>query len=245
MVVYVLYFTLAILIGFLAALLGLGGGFLIVPCLTFLGVPIHHAVGTSSAIIIFSSLSAIIEYRKHGHINYKAGLLIALPSVVGAYIGAWATMLINASILKIIFGIALVIVAIRMIKHDVNTEKKLKEWVIPFGGFFAGLVSGLLGVGGGIINVPFLAYLGLPMHSAVATSSFSIFFTSIASATKHYMLGNIEPIWIVLFAPGVIIGAQAGAKFAKRMRAKKLKEAFSVVLVFLAISMILKANHLL
>ncbi len=245
MVIYALYFALAILIGFLAALFGLGGGFLIVPCLTFLGVPIHHAVGTSSAIIIFSSLSAIIEYRKHGHINYRAGLLIAVPSVIGAYIGAWATMLINASILKIIFGIALVIVAIRMMRHDVNIERKLKEWVIPFGGFVSGIASGLLGVGGGIINVPFLAYLGLPIHSAVATSSFSIFFTSIASTTKHYMLGNIEPIWIVLFAPGVTIGAQIGAKFARKMRAKKLKDAFSVVLILLAISMILKANHLL
>lgn len=243
--IYAIYFFIAIVIGFLAALFGLGGGFLIVPTLVFLGVRAHHAVGTSSAIIIFSSLSAIIEYRKHGRINYRAGMLVAFPSIFGAYIGAWATMSIDAAMLKAIFGIALMLVAIRMIKHDVHREKKMKEWIIPFGGFASGVISGLLGVGGGIINVPFLAYLGLSIHSAVATSSFSIFFTSIASATKHYMMGNVELIWLILFTPGIITGAQIGARFAKRMKAKKLKDAFSLFLIILAISMIFKAIHLL
>lgn len=162
MLSYILYFLLAIAIGFLAALFGLGGGFLIVPALTFLGVPIHHAVGTSSAIIIFSSISAVIEYRKHGSIDYKAGLLIALPSIFGAYIGAWTTMVVDESSLKLIFGIVLIMVAMRMIRHDVLIERKLKAWLIPFGGFFAGLASGLLGVGGGNNKCSFscLCWLG-------------------------------------------------------------------------------------
>jgi len=241
MLSYILYFLLAIAIGFLAALFGLGGGFLIVPALTFLGVPIHHAVGTSSAIIIFSSISAVIEYRKHGSIDYKAGLLIALPSIFGAYIGAWTTMVVDESSLKLIFGIVLIMVAMRMIRHDVLIERKLKAWLIPFGGFFAGLASGLLGVGGGIINVPFLAYVGLAIHSAIATSSFAIIFTSIASTAKHYMHGSMEAIWIAIFSPGIIIGAQLGAKFAKLTKARQLKLAFALFLILIAFSMILKA----
>ena len=238
--IYAVYFSIAIIIGTLASLFGLGGGFLIVPALTLLGMPVRHAVGTSSAVIIFSSLSAIIEYRKQEKINYKAGILIAIPSIIGAYIGACLTMHIQAGILKIIFGIVLLFVAFRMIKHEIHIEKKLKYWLIPFGGFSSGIISGLLGVGGGIINVPFLAYLGLPIHTAVATSSFAIFFTSITSAFKHYFLGNVELIWLILFVPGIIIGAQFGAKLAKRVKAKNLKGAFSLLLIILALMMIFK-----
>ncbi|MCD6171818.1 MAG: sulfite exporter TauE/SafE family protein [Thermoplasmata archaeon] len=238
--IYIIYFSIAIIIGILASLFGLGGGFLIVPTLTLLGLPVHHAIGTSSAIIIFSSLSAIIEYRKQEKINYKAGILIVIPSIIGAYIGACLTMYIQAGILKIIFGIVLLFVAFRMMKQEVWREKKLKHWIIPFGGFLSGIISGLLGIGGGIINVPFLAYLGLPIHVAVATSSFSIFFTSMASAFKHYFLGNVEFIWLVLFAPAIVIGAQFGAKLAKKIKSKDLKSAFSLLLIILALVMIFK-----
>lgn len=247
MLKYAGYFAVGVFIGILAAMFGLGGGFLIVPTLNLLGVEIHHAVGTSSAAVVFTSLSSAIAYSRQKRIHYKAGLLLASTAVVGAYIGAWMTSFISASQLKVIFGLALVVVAIRIYRKKTAepTEVRLEDVeinykLVPLGGFFAGIASGLLGVGGGIINVPFLTYLGLPIHYAVATSSFAIVFTATAGALKHYMMGNVELQWLVLLVPGLIVGAQLGARIAKRTKASDLKKAFAVVMALLALRMVLK-----
>ncbi|MCD6372360.1 MAG: sulfite exporter TauE/SafE family protein [Thermococcus sp.] len=247
MLKYVGYFAVGVFIGILAAMFGLGGGFLVVPTLNFLGVEIHHAVGTSSAAVVFTSLSSAIAYARQKRIHYKAGLLLASTAVVGAYIGAWMTSFISASQLKVIFGLALIVVAIRIYRKKTAepTEVRLEDVeinykLVPLGGFFAGIASGLLGVGGGIINVPFLTYLGLPIHYAVATSSFAIVFTATAGALKHYMMGNVEVQWLVLLVPGLIVGAQLGARIAKRTKASDLKKAFAVVMALLALRMVLK-----
>ncbi|AIU70532.1 permease [Thermococcus eurythermalis] len=247
MLKYLGYFAVGIFIGILAAMFGLGGGFLVVPTLNLLGVEIHHAVGTSSAAVVFTSLSSAVAYARQGRIHYKAGLLLASTAVVGAYIGAWMTGFISSSQLKVIFGLALVVVAIRIYRKKTAepTEVRLEDVeinykLVPVGGFFAGIASGLLGVGGGIINVPFLTYLGLPIHHAVATSSFAIVFTATAGALKHYMMGNVEVQWLVLLVPGLIVGAQLGARIAKRTKASDLKKAFAVVMALLALRMVLK-----
>ncbi|NJF25645.1 sulfite exporter TauE/SafE family protein [Thermococcus sp. Bubb.Bath] len=245
--VWGVYFFIGVFIGILAAMFGLGGGFLIVPTLNFLGVEIHHAVGTSSAAIVFTSLSSAIAYHRQRRIHYKAGLLLASTAVIGAYIGAWITSYISSSQLKVIFGAVLFLVAIRIYRkksvepEEVRIEEvKLDYKIIPIGGFIAGIASGLLGIGGGAINVPFLTYMGLPIHYAVATSSFAIVFTATSGAIKHYTMGNVEVGWLLLLVPGLITGAQLGAKIAKRTRASQLTRAFAVVMAFLAIRMILK-----
>ena len=247
MLKYLGYFGIGIFVGILAALFGLGGGFLVVPTLNLLGVEIHHAVGTSSAAVVFTSLSSAIAYHKQGRIHHKAGILLASTAVIGAYIGAWITSYISASQLKVIFGVVLFLVAIRIYRkkskepHEVDlTQIKLDYRIVPIGGFIAGIASGLLGIGGGAINVPFLTYMGLPIHYAVATSSFAIVFTATSGAIKHYMLGNVEVEWLVLLVPGLIVGAQLGARIAKRTKASNLTKAFAVVMAFLAIRMILK-----
>lgn len=244
---YIPYFAVGVFIGILAALFGLGGGFLIVPTLNILGLEIHHAIGTSSAAIVFTSLSSAIAYSKQKRIHYRAGILLAVPAIFGAYIGAWLTSFLNPAQLKVIFGAVLILVAIRISRGRTREpegikleEIKFNYRVIPVGGFFAGIASGLLGVGGGIINVPFLVHLGLPIHYAVATSSFAIFFTAMSGAAKHYLLGNVELQWLVILVPGLMVGAQLGARIAKKTKAGNLKRAFAVVLALLALRMILK-----
>ncbi|ASJ03467.1 permease [Thermococcus profundus] len=241
------YFLVGVFIGVLAAMFGLGGGFLIVPTLNFLGVEIHHAVGTSSAAIVFTSLSAAVAYHRQGRIHYKAGLLLASTAVIGAYIGAWATSYISSSQLKVIFGAVLFLVAVRLYRkrsrepYEVDLSGvELDYRVVPIGGFIAGVASGLLGIGGGAINVPFLTYMGLPIHYAVATSSFAIVFTATSGAIKHYTMGNVEVGWLLLLVPGLIIGAQLGAKIAKKTKAAHLTKAFAVVMALLAVRMVLK-----
>ena len=247
MLKYLGYFAVGIFIGVLAAMFGLGGGFLVVPTLNFLGVEIHHAVGTSSAAVVFTSLSSAIAYHRQRRIHYKAGLLLASTAVPGAYIGAWSTGYISAAQLKVIFGIVLLLVAVKIYwkksaePQDVRLEEvELNYKLVPIGGFIAGIASGLLGIGGGAINVPFLTAIGLPIHYAVATSSFAIVFTATSGALKHYAMGNVEVEWLLLLVPGLIIGAQLGARIAKRTKASSLSKSFAIVLAFLAVRMVLK-----
>jgi len=244
---YLGYFSVGVLIGILAAMFGLGGGFLIVPTLNLLGVEMHRAVGTSSAAVVFTSLSSAVAYSRQKRIHYRAGILLASTAVPGAYLGAWLTSYVSSSQLKVIFGIVLLLVAVKIYRkkstepgevrlEDVRLDYKL----IPLGGFVAGVASGLLGIGGGAINVPFLTAMGLPIHYAVATSSFAIVFTATSGALKHYTMGNVEVEWLLLLVPGLIIGAQLGARIAKRTKASSLGKAFAIVLAFLAVRMVLK-----
>ncbi|AEC52063.1 hypothetical protein PNA2_1147 [Pyrococcus sp. NA2] len=242
MLIFLKSFIVGIVTGTLAAMFGLGGGFLLVPILNMMGVEIHHAIGTSSASIIFTALSSSYAYHRQRRIYYDVGILLASTAIVGAYIGAWLTSIISPGKLKVIFGISLIFVAYRMIRKRGEGKEKaeINKKVVPVGGFFSGVISGLLGVGGGIINVPFLTWLGVPIHYAVATSSFAIIFTSTSSAIKHYLLGNVELQWLPLLVPGLIIGAQIGARIAKRTKAGSLRRGFAIVMVILAIRMILK-----
>jgi len=243
---YLLYFIVGIVVGIVSALFGLGGGFVLVPVLNILGVGIHQAVGTSSAAVVFTALSSTLAYSRRGMIHYKTGILLSIPAVVGAYLGAVMTTYVTPCELKVIFGVTLLFVAYRIYAketaepNEVNvSEIRLDYRLVPVGGFFSGIASGLLGVGGGIINVPFLVWLGMPIHYAVATSSFAIVFTSTSSALKHYYLGNVEVHWLLLLVPGLILGAQLGAKTAEKVKAKNLKNAFAVVMIILALRMIL------
>lgn len=243
-----LYFAIGLLTGFLAAMFGLGGGFLLVPLMNLMGVEIHKAVGTSSAAVVFTALSSTFAYTRQGRVLYRTGLMLALPAMVGAYAGALLTSYITPKELKLIFGITLIVVAYRTYQKktaepkEVNPKTlKLNGKVLVLGAFFSGITSGLLGIGGGVINVPLLVWLGVPIHYAVATSSFAIILTSTISALKHYSLGNVETTWLVLLVPGLITGAQVGAKTARKIKAENLKGAFAILMAVLAVRMILKA----
>ena len=232
------------LTGILGALFGLGGGFILVPILNMIGYDIKVSIGTSSASIVFTALSASIAYHKHRLIRYKEGLTLAAFSVVGAYIGAWITDMVSTALLKLIFGVIMTLAALRMMKKkEVPKEGKVNLLLITSGGFGAGILSGLLGIGGGIINVPLFSYIGLTIHEAVATSSFSIIFTASSGALKHFLLGNVNLMALILLVPGLIAGAQIGALIAKRMKAKRLRWLFSLVVLALAIRMIIKSGY--
>ncbi|MGC9010137.1 MAG: sulfite exporter TauE/SafE family protein [Sulfolobales archaeon] len=235
--------------GILGSMFGLGGGFLMVPLLTFLGSDIRVSIGTSATAIFFNSLSATISYSRSKLVIYRAGLIIALIAILGAYLGARATKLVDTSTLRILFGSALILVSVRMI-YDTFKKRALQEQKIRWGtktyielllgGFLSGLVAGLLGVGGGVINVPLLSYLGFTIHQAVATSSMAITITTVSSAATHYLIGNVNLYLATLLTPTLIIGAQIGSAIAKRTSSKKLRIGFSILLVLIALRMILE-----
>jgi uncharacterized membrane protein YfcA len=230
--------------GFLGAMFGLGGGFLMVPLLTMVGTDMRVAIGTSSAAILFNAVSAVVAYSRYRYVVYRAGLIISVASVATAYLGARLTRIVDVRVLKVLFGIVLIYVAVRVALargSDRGVENYRLTWTpgtylaVTSGGLLAGLVAGLLGVGGGVVNVPLLTFLGVPMHNAVATSTLAIAVTSTSSAVTHYTIGNVDLQLLALLAPTLVVGAQLGAATAKRLRSLTLRRGFAALLVFIAL----------
>ena len=259
----------ALLIGIVSAMTGIGGGSLMVPLMVLLlDIPAHEAVGTSLTTIILTAISSSLAYSRQRRIDYKVAALMTIGTVPGSVVGAYITKYISPGGLIGLFGGFLLIVAIRMIysgarggraprRRPVRAGSWHRKIVDSSGEVFeynanarlgaplatsGGLVSGFLGVGGGVLMVPILTLVvGLPIHLAVAASMFIMIFTSSFGATTHILLGNVLPLYVVLLGIGITIGAQVGARIAKRIRPTFLKMTFGFVVAFAGLRMVLKA----
>lgn len=249
MMLFVLAPLIGLAAGVLGSMFGLGGGFLMVPLLNIVGVDMKVAVGTSASAIFFNMLSSTIAYSRYKYVVYRAGLFLSVTAVATAYFGAQLTRILNADVLRMLFGAALILVGLRIYISKEGKERDVRRdmnWdlgtymKLSLGGCLGGLVAGLLGVGGGVVNVPLLTMLGFTIHYAVATSSMAITITSITSALTHYTLGNVDLQLLTLLAPSLIVGAQVGALTAKKTKSRTLRKGFTVTLWFIAVRMLLK-----
>jgi len=250
------------LVSIVASMTGVGGGIFFVPLLTLAyGFAPSNAVGTSLMVIVFSALSASLGFARQKRIFFKTGLILTILTVPGALVGASLTSILPSEVLGLVFGVFLVIVAVRMvaangvwrrnkpqmgISEDVVKEGDLflNKRLLAFGvglSFFGGLVSGLLGVGGGILLVPLMAlFLRMPLHAAVATSMFTMVFTTLSGVAQHWTLGNVNLEYVLLLAPGALVGAQMGAWLCKRISGEKLSLFFAVIVLVVSVQMIVK-----
>jgi uncharacterized membrane protein YfcA len=259
---------MGLLVGIIAAMLGIGGGVFVVPALQLLPMSItfspHMAAGTSLGMIVFKSLSSTMGYARQKRIDYKIGLFMVIVTIPGALLGATLTEVLSSEILIIIFSIFLLYVASRMIfSYSLGFIQSRREVTggarelidcdgrtfnyqadIKLGlplGFFAGISSGLLGIGGGALMVPILHFaMSFPMHIAVATSVFIMIFTSTSAVATHVYFGNVQFGYVILLSIGVIIGAQIGTRIAKRTSSTNLKKIFGVLLIIVSLRMFLK-----
>ncbi len=268
-----LVFVVAIFIGIISSMVGIGGGALMVPIMVLLlGIEPHQAVGTSLHVIILTATSSTIAYYMQRRIDFKTGLLMPLMTIPGSVLGAYTTKFISPKGLVGVFGAFLMFIALKMIssrekaskgveRNRYETKNEEEESIriltdrdgnvfkykprLKLGlllGLVAGFASGFLGIGGGALVVPILnLVVGIPIHIAVATSMFIMIFSSTFGATTHLLMGNVIPEYVVLLGIGVILGAQTGARIAKKLKASKLRMAFALVLMFIGLRMLLKA----
>ncbi len=237
------------LIGFLAALmgsmLGLGGGFVLVPMLTLLGTPMHEAVGTSLTAIVFNSAMATYTYSRKGLTRFKLGLTLELATVPGAILGSLIALSIDEKTLKIIFAVFLVFVAYRMFvrKDSGEYDVKLKHIALGYlSCFFVGTMSGMLGVGGGILKVPILVLImNIEPHIAVGTSAFMVGVTAFMGSIAYWRSGILNPIKVAAIVPGVLVGAMIGPRISTRLKGSMLRKIFSIVMIVFAILMIIES----
>jgi uncharacterized membrane protein YfcA len=245
-------------IGILASMTGVGGGVFIVPILTFFyDFRVNSATGTSLTAIIFTAIASTINYARQKRIYYKTGLLLAVTAAPGAYLGGWIAKITQEQLLGLIFGVFLILVATRMIVSlarrkeadktlPVKTDAELVRSgkIITIGvalGFFGGFASGLLGIGGGTLIVPIMAFaLGMPIHLATATSMFTMIFTATSGVAEYYQAGLVNFPIALLFAAGTVVGAQVGAYTSNKISNRNLTVIFSIMLTVAGANMILK-----
>ncbi|MBO6124003.1 MAG: sulfite exporter TauE/SafE family protein [Methanobrevibacter sp.] len=260
------YFIGLILIGvfagFASGLLGVGGGFLIVPLqyflLQYIGVNSDLAMlislGTSLAIIIPTSLSGAYRHTRTMDSIIKPGVQLGIFGVIGGVVGGFVASGLSSRILEIIFGCLLLFVAVNNI---ININKEREEAKIPFNlitagiiGLLVGFSSGLLGVGGGVFLIAILtALLGFSMIEAIGTSSIFISLTAIGGflsyvvsgwgvSTFPYSIGYVSLINFALIAAFSVPMASIGAKYAHKVPQKKLKIIFSILVLYMALKML-------
>lgn len=257
----------AFLAGLVGSLTGLGGGVIIIPLLTLvLGVDIHYAIGASIVSVIATSSGSAAAYVKEGITNIRIGMFLEVATTVSAILGAVITIYLNPGYIAVLFGVILLFSAVMMLRKKVdqsNTTETSKlavffklngsyptaEGVKPYavhnviGGFlmmfFAGIISGLLGIGSGALKVLAMDnIMKMPFKVSTTTSNFMMGVTAAASAVVYLHRGQIEPGIAMPVTIGVLCGATLGSKVLLRTKTEKLKVIFAFVVIFLAGQMI-------
>jgi uncharacterized membrane protein YfcA len=257
---FLLSLLLGAIAGFLAGLFGLGGGVLIVPMLVWLfsiqafprEVIMIMALATSLATIIFTSTSSMLAHQKLGTIKWDRVLRLSPGILLGAGTGAVVADHMTTDILTWLFISYLFYVGFRMaLQKSSKSNEKMQDKLDYIAGVGIGLLSSLLGIGGGSLTVPYLVGRHVQMKNAVAISSACGLPIAVSAVTVYIVLGWEKtgmPEWsfgyvylpamlgIIIFS---ILTAPLGAKLANKLPAQKLKRYFSIVIFLIAFKMIL------
>lgn len=260
MTVYLLYLTLGAVAGVLAGLLGIGGGLVIVPMLSFAfalqgmdpSYILHIALGTSLASIIFTSISSLRAHHKRGGVIWSVFWKITPGIIVGTYFGSWIASHLSTSFLKMFFGLFLLYVATQMLLgFKPRASRELPGSPIMIGaGSAIGIFSSLVGIGGGTLSVPFLVFHNTVMQKAIGTSAAIGLPIALAGSTGYIVhgfgldlpQGTIGFVYLPALAGIVaasVLTAPLGAKLAHSLPVDKLKKIFALLLYLVGLKMLL------
>ena len=249
--------ALGTITGFLAGLLGIGGGMIMVPFITLIlnakGFPAEHAVkmaiATSLATICFTSLSSVRAHHQRGAVLWPVALALAPGIVVGGLVGAQVAVALSGKVLSVLFALFIGFSATQML---LDRKPKPTRTLPGTGGLFGvggliGFLSSLVGAGGAFISVPFMTWCNVKIHNAVGTSA-ALGFPIALAGTLGYIWAGIGlpqmpwgsvgylylPALVIISAASVTL-APIGARAAHRMDIKPLKRVFAFVLYALAV----------
>ena len=269
--------------GFIGALLGIGGGVIIVPSLSlFLGMPIHSAIAVSIVSVVATGIGGASRYVRKGIINLKLGIFLEATTVLGVIVGVFSALFVSGGILYIIFSILLFYLSFSHATTIKKEEKKLNEKSFIEGqdviskslglegsyydgerkteiyykvkgsfkgslmSFFAGIGSGLLGIGGGVFKVTAMnLFMNVPLKVAVATSKFMISVTAAVGSLLYYLEGVTPLPYVAPCALGTMVGASLGARIMVRLRSRYIKAFLAILMAYLGYTMLMKGATLL
>lgn len=254
------YGGLGLVVGFVAGLLGVGGGLIIVPVLIMLlhthgqavGMEPQLALGTSLATILFTSLSSVRAHHRRGAVEWSLVRRIAPGIVLGTLAGAALAARMPATVLKIFFVVFLFYAAVQMwLDFKPAPHRGLPGRIgTSLAGGVIGVVSSWVGIGGGTLSVPFMLWHNVPLHRAIATSAAIGFPIAFAGATGYVLggwtvsglpVGSLGFVYLPALA-GIVLGsvltAPLGARTAHRLPVRPLKRVFALLLFTLALRMV-------
>jgi uncharacterized membrane protein YfcA len=255
----------------LGSMLGLGGGVFLVPILTlFFAVDARLAVGASAVVVVTNSVVGSTNHLRARFTNPRLAMLLQIATAAGAIGGALVGVTADPRVIYGVFGAVLVYAAVSMVARGekrITTPPAGTPDPLQLGAAFrdpaigrevgyvpthpgwglgvgagAGVISGMLGVGGGVVMVPAMNLLmRTPVKAAVGTSSFMVGITSVATAFVFYSRGFIDPSLVVPSIIGVFAGGQIGSRLTRRLRAQRLAFLFALILLYLGLSLLLRA----
>ena len=223
--------------GILGSMLGLGGGIIVVPVLTFLGFPPTAAASNSLFAALSNAIASTISYSRQKRIEFSLGVKLGLLTIPGTVLGAVISTDVTPSIFKILFGLVLIASAayIFLRKKIETKEKTISKQMMVFAigaSFFAGIISAFFGIGGGIIFVPLMvAGMGMAMKKAAPTSQLILLFSSLSGVITHSILGHPDFTQAGFLAIGSFIGGLVGARLSLDVKERYLQILVSVVIL--------------
>ena len=246
------------LAGTLAGLLGVGGGIVIVPLLYYIlnildynqSIIMHVAVGTSLFIIIPTSIRSSVEHRVRGSFDEQVFKLWFIPIIIGAALGSLLAIYSSYKLLTLLFAIIASMVSLQMFFSNSNRSITIPNSVFRASPFFIGLISAMMGIGGGSLSVPIMNYSGIDMKKAVGTSA-AFGFLIATPASIGFMLGGYQMAdilppfsigyvnWMafLLIVPITLMTVPIGVKIAHKSSQKGLRMLFALFLGVTAIRM--------
>ena len=257
----VAFLILGVVVGFMAGLLGIGGGGMMVPVLTSIflaqGVPVeqvvHMALGTSMASIVVTSFASMRAHHKKGAVMWDVVKVMAGGVIIGTFAATFLAAYLKSAQLAIFFAIFMAYVSIQMaIDKKPKPSRELSSPTSLFSvGSLIGIVSALVSIGGGSLSVPYLIWQNVDLKKAIATSAAIGFPLSIAGTLGYILNGmirtsNTEEMTLgFVYLPAVILismmsyfTAPLGAKMAHRLPVGKLKKIFALLLMVLSLKML-------
>lgn len=260
---------LGIVVGAYGTLIGAGGGFVLVPLLLVLypGDPPELLTSISLAAVFFNALSGTLAYLRQRRIDYLAANSFALATIPGAIAGALAVSLFPRHLFDGVFAVLLLLVAVFLLKRptarvaqrlhrrgevsrlltDAHGDTYAYSYNITLGialSMVVGVVSSLLGIGGGVIHVPLMVQvLHFPAHIATATSHYVLTVTALTGTIVHIVNGNLEGGYARAgaLAVGVVLGAQVGAYLSLKISSQTIVRMMALALVAIAARLLFAA----
>lgn len=255
---YLLIVIIGLIAGIVTGLIGASGVMVIVPGLVLLGYSTFDAIGASLFADTMASLVVSWTYYQAGNLNLKQGWWIAVGSILGAQIGSFISPHISEGGLGGSFGIFLLLTAVVFILRGYRRQpvleageeagepnifvRMLRKNVVISSlllGTLVGIISGLIGAGGGVMILLILVFLlQYKMHEGIGTSTFIMAFTAASGAIGHAITGNLPLLVAILSALGTVVGGRIAARFANRVNERVLSYAVGAVFAILGIVML-------
>jgi len=233
-----LIILIAFLVAFIFSMLGLGGAIIYTPLFFWTGLPILTAIPMALLMNAITTVSASITYLRLRMIDTGMAYPIIATAVPGALIGSYFTRKVDMEFIVILLSIILFFAGIRMLFFNnfgfsATISERQKFVIGALMGFLIGLISSMVGVGGGTLIVPLLLILGFEIKNATATSSFIITFIAISGFLGHMSFGDQKMDIGMLASAGIaaFIGAQAGSRILKRTSSRTIERMFALVLL--------------